>query len=241
MNEAIPNSLAIPDPQPLSPYENLLGLIYSTTPGPITLKIDQMLNVALVVLNIRTGAIISTNEIEYVVGELRKMGLLAKEIIYSKQTRIRSIILANPMNPNIEYFFNELPAEPPDLNNRANNVKRNKQDVDIGHILGYVNPIPIWQYLGKPAGNIRINVTIKDSSGSTYSIQVFPQRFLDMTDSVQRIVDTMAEEIRTVQLPLGFTIESVEKSITPPPSQGGSRRRRFRKSQRRRKTRKYRS
>lgn len=240
MNEEIPNSNAIINTPPVSPYDHLLTVIYNTTPGSsIEGKLDQMFNVALVVLNIRTGAIIDTKEMDYVIDLMKKYGLLAKKLLYSKESSRRysqPILIANPRNETIAYYFQQLPTEPPDLKNRANNEKRNKQDTDIGHILGYLDPIPIWQYLGKPAGNIHVSVTIRDARGNRYTIMVFPQRFRVMTEEMRTALNDMVKKIRTVPLPLGFQVESAKEVITPPPEpvQGGSRRRRVQKLHRKR-------
>ncbi len=233
----------IPNIVPHSPYEEALISIYENTDRPTQFKLYQMVNVALVAQKIRTGTLlagIQPDRIPTVIELLERLDLRAKSFFYSKQSQDKNepliIVINENVNENLLYYFNELPSTPPNKNNRANNAKRNLQDVYIGTMLGYFNPIPIFQDSRIPTGRIYISVTVRNGR-STYTLQIFPQKVRVINDEIRSKLDTMAEQIRSLVLPLGYSIENVKPEITsPPPSNyngmsGGSRRRRTRKRQ----------
>lgn len=240
MNE--PN--LIPNNIPHSPYEEALISIYENTDRPTQFKLYQMVNVALVAQKIRTGTLltgIQPDRIPTVIESLERLDLHAKSFFYSKQSQDRNepliIVINDKVNENLLYYFNELPSTPPNKNNRANNAKRNLQDVYIGTMLGYFNPIPILKNSRIPTGNLYISVSVKGFDGTIYNLKIFPQKVRVINDEIRSKLDTMAEQIRSLVLPLGYSIENVNTEITPPPPSnhngmsGGSRRRRTRKRQ----------
>jgi hypothetical protein len=237
MNEVIPNRIH------RSPYEEALITVYDNTNGPIQGKLYQMVNVALVAQKIRSGTLlagIQPDRIATVIKSLQSLELHAKVFFYSKQSQDRNepiiLVINDKVNENLLYYFNDFPSTPPNRNNRANNQKRNSQDIYIGNMLGYFNPIPILQDSRLPTGNLYISVTVKGLDGTTYNLKIFPQKIRLINEQIRSKLDTMADQIRTLDLPLGYQIENVNPIITPPPEEmrGGTRRRRARKRQTRR-------
>jgi hypothetical protein len=238
-----------------SPYDEALITVYNYTTGGEHNKISHMINVASVIKGIRTGALIEEivpEHIPTVLEALTNAGVEAKSFYYSKQTQNENkplIILANKENPNIPYLMNKLlPESPPNLTNRANNEKRNSQDTVIGQILGYFTPMSIWAHRGNPAGHASIVVNVIKGR-ATYPITLFAHKVLRVNKSMEDKLKEMVEKLKTVELPLGYSIDEVisilqkpspPESPPPPPNysgmSGGTRRRRTRrkKSQRKR-------
>jgi hypothetical protein len=246
----IPNPIPIPNNVPRSPYNEALISIYNYTTGGEHNKVSQMVNVASVIKGIRTGALIGEivpDHIPTVLEALTKAGVEAKSFYYSKERRNENkplIILANTENPNIPYLMNELlPESPPNLTNRANNEKRNSQDMVIGQILGYFTPISIWTHRGKPAGHVSIVVNVIKGK-KTYPITLFEHKVLRVNKTMEDKLKEMVEKLKTIELPLEYSIYEVISILRKPPPpesppakmSGGSRRRRTRrkKSQRKR-------
>jgi hypothetical protein len=248
----IPN--LIPNNVQHSPYDEALIYIYENTDRPTQFKLYQIVNVASVIKGIRTGALmfgIQPDRIPTVIELLERLGLRAKSFFYSKQSQDRNapiiLVINENVNENLLYYYNELPSTPPNQNNRANNENRNFQDLHIGIILGYFNPIPIHQNSRIPTGSIYISVTVRNDS-DTYTLHIFPQKVRVVTDEIRSKLDTMAEQIRTIVLPLEYRIINVEPVITPPPPppnysgmSGGTRRRTRRKKLQRKKSQRKRS
>jgi len=234
-----------------SPYDEALITVYNYKTGGVHNKVSEMINVASVIKGIRTGALIGEivpERIPTVLEALINAGVEAKTIYYSKESQNKNvplIILANKQNPNIPYIMNELlPDSPPNLTNRANNEKRNSQDIVIGQILGYFTPISIWTQRGLPSGHVGIRVNVI-KAGVTYEIPLFDHKVMHVNKSMEDKLKEMVEQLKTLELPLGYSIVDVrynlDKPSPPPPPpnysgmSGGTRRRRTRRKKLQRK------
>lgn len=233
-------------------YLNIYNRTQSGNDDSKMMKVYNMINVAMVVKGIRPGAIIASisepNKAS-VVASLQALGCAVKDIRQTRNGHPVLLFVREDNQPKRNLLASmtsilnlpDLPTnQDPTINNQTQRV--NMPHETVGSLIGYFNSMSMTnlQTETKSVGII-VNVNVNDIP---VSINLFPQKVKYLDSTRKQTLLHMADQIRSLDLPEGFQITSVEPyftsngirrpispSVTPNPPQrltGGRNKRRYR-------------
>lgn len=189
---------------------DILEYVYSITDSE-DLKLYAMVNVALVLAGIRSGAIISNIPVihqQELIERLSNIQIEAKRYPWGHES---VVLLYNPKYEALRADYYAIQQ----LAHNAPTELRKQQDVHVGRVLGYYSPAPIqdiqrFKYMGRILVHINMN-------GELQRIELFPQRIGAITDEILKDLEKKAAQIRKLQLPEPFQIQTVDPMVALAP------------------------
>jgi lauroyl/myristoyl acyltransferase len=152
-------------------------LLYTDTK---TSKIYNMINLASVIENIRSGAILTRIKEEYLdilMSKLKQHKIHASVYNKNKETNLYNIIISN-------------------------NIIKSGNNSNLGRVLGYYNPSIDY---GGYKHNIYVKVIIQ-SDDEELSIHFFPQKIKEIKDDYKKDLEKMAKRLEKMKLVEGYKI-----------------------------------
>jgi hypothetical protein len=232
----------MPKTDSMAEYKEFLKNIFQATAAEEKFKIYNMVNVASLLLGIRTGIIlmgIKGDDIPQIIGMLSENNLEAKQYL----TTSGILVIRQDAPAELRTIYDRIVPLPPRAPMPINFIPdpnsypppnaltpKNKLNLNTGAVLGYLEPIALQKSANYPV-IIHFAITI-GYKGTAYTIRFFPQRLAHSANTYKDKLDEMKRRLETelpTVLPNEFTLESV-KLVSEGVPKGGKRRKSRRKS-----------